>query len=322
MPERYPSLVVVGVLVAISWGAVALFVFIALRFLSTTDVAPDAVTDDGKRFLFTTDAVTDDGKRVTLMSLPSTQDATLQRLQALQIPDSYGARVDAGIAVGGTAGVWRNDTTRWVFLTGLTGLEVDTPLVPDLTLTVGDKQITGGAVSAATIYSQTNTPDAPAVAWPGSQPVPPGAQVQIAAASAITTRISYGVVVAGRTLREPPSDWPEPRWLTVTAKAVTGQQSPNVELPYDATVIDYVRNSVDIEQFLATTTCKIAIGTNYVTLNSLTADFIPINVNSPDLQIGMAARRNTQIWFYVEVQTVAAAPSIVFRVAKRWGDVG
>jgi len=303
IPFRYKSShVVIAALAVAAWGIVAT-PFIIFRTFNTP---PPVVTIEDN-----------DDKRPAM--LPSSQDAALHRLQNIENVRAYGAIVDAGVAVGDRFGTWRNDTGKLVFLTGLFGA-ADASDVGSLTISVGDRQMTGGFIRAGAIYTANTIAREPTLTWPGSQPVPPGEQVQLALDTAATGRFTYTVVVADN-MESPPKDWPEPRWLVTKPENVVGQQSPDFETPYNCIFMDWTRNNSNAN-YVDTTSFKIKVGHYYVTLNSILGDKVPFNVISPDAILGIPVKQNEVVTQFIEVQTVAVQPSLVFRASKRWGDDG
>lgn len=251
--------------------------------------------------------------------------ATLALLAELGIP-AYGVVFDSGIDPGDTSGAWRNDTERTIIVTGLYAA---TPPATgfsggDITIQAGDRQITGGAVATRTILLNNDDQDEPPMSWPGYGAIlPPSEQITTtrSTATANETLTYTGVVVDVVGGWDVPPDFLEPRWLTITPQNKTGQQSPTITVPFDATVWDWMRAN-DSSSYDVGTLVRARVADKYITPNSIGARAIPVNAFKPSAQIMQKVQAGSTLWLYIDAASVAQSPAVVYRCAKPFASVG
>ena len=258
-----------------------------------------------------------------MANAPSNHFLCLQYFLERGIP-ARGVVLDSRLEVDQAVGTYRNDTNRWLLMTGVYTQNLS--VQGETQIAVGDRQMTGGLQPNTTLLTQSNSPSP--LPWPGlAQPIPPGEQVNITVNPVVPsnqfTNYIYTAVLVEDPSWQPPGEWQEPRWTTLKNQRLTGQETPNFQIPYASILWDWVRGNPDTgTNYLSSTIIRFLAGTEAMTANSSPAIAVPASGLSPSALALKPLEANTTLWLYIDSRPVDDSPFVTVRLAKRWGDVG
>lgn len=195
------------------------------------------------------------------------------------------------------------------------------PATYEVSITVGDRNVTRGFVNASTVLSSGGV-DEDLVDWDHPIVVPPGDLITVTTQGLIVPAVTGGIVATGFYIPEPwvpPMDYRETTWTQIAFPSAAGLATDDVTVPYDGMWFTASPGGVVALPLDMQISLFINDESRPVYASPLLGIDFPLEP-APTNLVYQPLETNDRIVVTVN-RSAPFAPSFIFRLGKPWGVI-